>query len=68
LRILLTPKGYPNYCVFFSILLQAVLDFPSDFPNAPPAMTFKSDMWHPNIYEDGKVREWRMCSFEFMAA
>ena len=21
----------------------------------PPEMTFKSEMWHPNVYEDGKV-------------
>lgn len=33
----------------------AGLDFPSDFPNAPPTMTFKTPIWHPNVYEDGKV-------------
>jgi len=36
---------------------KAQLDFPPDFPNQPPVMTFKSQMWHPNVYEDGKVRE-----------
>ena len=34
---------------------KAVLEFPDDFPNNPPNMTFKSKMWHPNIYSDGKV-------------
>ena len=26
----------------------AILEFPSDFPNAPPTMTFKTPIWHPN--------------------
>ena len=36
---------------------KARLDFPPDFPNQPPTMTFKSEMWHPNVYEDGKVNQ-----------
>jgi len=24
------------------------LEFPLDFPNAPPTMTFKTTIWHPN--------------------
>lgn len=27
---------------------NAKLDFPKDFPNAPPVMTFKTPIWHPN--------------------
>ena len=34
---------------------KAELKFPSDYPNNPPDMKFISKMWHPNIYEDGKV-------------
>jgi len=34
---------------------QAKLEFPSDFPNMPPEMKFKSEMWHPNVFPDGKV-------------
>lgn len=34
---------------------KATLKFPSDYPNMPPEMTFKTKMWHPNIYDDGKV-------------
>jgi ubiquitin-conjugating enzyme E2 G1 len=29
-------------------LFKATLEFPRDFPNSPPTMTFTSDMWHPN--------------------
>ncbi|KAG5192503.1 ubiquitin-conjugating enzyme/RWD-like protein [Tribonema minus] len=36
-------------------LFKATLEFPKDFPNSPPTMTFTSDMWHPNVYEDGRV-------------
>jgi ubiquitin-conjugating enzyme E2 G1 len=34
---------------------KAKLSFPPDFPNMPPTMTFLSEMWHPNVYKDGKV-------------
>ena len=34
---------------------KAQLKFPKDFPNQPPEMVFTSEMWHPNIYPDGKV-------------
>ena len=34
---------------------KATLKFPDDFPNNPPTMVFKTKMWHPNIYPDGKV-------------
>lgn len=26
----------------------AKLVFPTDFPNQPPVMTFKTPLWHPN--------------------
>lgn len=34
---------------------KCTLDFPKDFPNSPPTMTFVTPIWHPNVYEDGKV-------------
>ena len=34
---------------------RATLEFPKDFPVMPPAMTFRTKMWHPNIYPDGRV-------------
>jgi len=33
----------------------AKLEFPSDFPNNPPTMKFKTSIWHPNVFEDGRV-------------
>jgi len=46
--------GPPN-TLFEEGFFKATLTFPSDFPNMPPVMKFKSDMWHPNVYEDGTV-------------
>lgn len=34
---------------------RARLEFPHDFPNQPPTMTFLSPMWHPNVYPYGRV-------------
>ncbi|KAH7830251.1 putative Ubiquitin-conjugating enzyme 7 (Ubc7) [Monocercomonoides exilis] len=36
-------------------LFQAVLEFSDEYPNYPPRMKFTSEMWHPNIYPDGRV-------------
>eukprot|EP00419_Tripos_fusus_P030222 CAMPEP_0172709728 /NCGR_PEP_ID=MMETSP1074-20121228/55239_1 /TAXON_ID=2916 /ORGANISM="Ceratium fusus, Strain PA161109" /LENGTH=166 /DNA_ID=CAMNT_0013533033 /DNA_START=41 /DNA_END=541 /DNA_ORIENTATION=+ len=36
-------------------IFSAILSFPQDFPNAPPEMKFETEMWHPNIYPDGRV-------------
>eukprot|EP00033_Pygsuia_biforma_P000979 GCRY01001122.1.p1 GENE.GCRY01001122.1~~GCRY01001122.1.p1 ORF type:complete len:166 (-),score=19.16 GCRY01001122.1:169-666(-) len=29
---------------------NAIMEFPKEYPNRPPKMTFTSEMWHPNIY------------------
>ena len=34
---------------------NAVMTFPEDYPCNPPTVRFTSEIWHPNIYEDGKV-------------
>ncbi|KAI3983075.1 hypothetical protein MKX01_035356 [Papaver californicum] len=34
---------------------NAVMNFPANYPNSPPTVKFVSDMWHPNVYPDGKV-------------
>eukprot|EP00744_Colponema_vietnamica_P000697 GILI01001228.1.p1 GENE.GILI01001228.1~~GILI01001228.1.p1 ORF type:complete len:165 (+),score=31.35 GILI01001228.1:69-563(+) len=36
-------------------IFNAVLTFPQDYPNNPPLMVFTTEMWHPNIYPDGRV-------------
>ena len=45
----------PDGTLFEGGFFKAKLVFPSDFPNMPPTMTFTSEMWHPNVYPDGKV-------------
>ncbi|CAK0734380.1 Ubiquitin-conjugating enzyme E2 7 [Coccomyxa viridis] len=34
---------------------NATLSFPSDYPQSPPTCRFTSEMWHPNVYADGRV-------------
>jgi len=34
---------------------NAVLSFPPDYPQSPPTCRFTSEMWHPNVYPDGRV-------------
>jgi len=45
----------PDETIYEGGFFKARLVFPPDFPNMPPTMTFISDMWHPNVYEDGRV-------------
>jgi len=45
----------PEDTLFEGGYFRAQLKFPGDYPNNPPDMKFLSKMWHPNIYEDGKV-------------
>ena len=45
----------PDGTLYEGGFFKARLVFPKDFPNMPPTMTFVSEMWHPNVYEDGKV-------------
>ncbi|KAL5993592.1 Ubiquitin-conjugating enzyme 13 [Asimina triloba] len=34
---------------------NAIMSFPANYPNSPPTVRFTSDMWHPNVYPDGRV-------------
>ncbi|GAX76101.1 hypothetical protein CEUSTIGMA_g3544.t1 [Chlamydomonas eustigma] len=34
---------------------NARLSFPKDYPISPPTCRFTSEMWHPNVFPDGKV-------------
>ena len=45
----------PDGTLYEGGFFKAKLTFPPDFPNMPPTMTFLSEMWHPNVYEDGRV-------------
>jgi len=45
------PEGTP----FEDGLFVAKLVFPQDYPLNPPTMRFVSEIFHPNIYPDGRV-------------
>lgn len=34
---------------------NAIMNFPTEYPNKPPTLRITSDFWHPNVYEDGRV-------------
>ena len=34
---------------------NAIMSFPPDYPQNPPGVRFTSEMWHPNVYPDGRV-------------
>ena len=45
----------PEGTCFEGGVFTARLTFPNDYPLSPPKMQFVSDMFHPNIYPDGRV-------------
>ena len=45
----------PEDTIYEGGLFKAILTFPEDFPQNPPEMKFITEMWHPNIYKDGRV-------------
>ena len=45
----------PTDTLYEGGFFKAILTFPEDYPNSPPQMKFTTKMWHPNIYQDGKV-------------
>jgi ubiquitin-conjugating enzyme E2 G1 len=38
----------PQDTLFEGGFFSAKLEFPQDFPNSPPVMTFLTPIWHPN--------------------
>ncbi|CAD5210747.1 unnamed protein product [Bursaphelenchus xylophilus] len=47
-------SGPPDTC-YENGVFPARLSFPEDYPLSPPKMRFTCDLFHPNIYADGKV-------------
>ncbi|XP_790704.1 ubiquitin-conjugating enzyme E2 G2 [Strongylocentrotus purpuratus] len=45
----------PEGTCFEGGVFQTELKFPTDYPLNPPKMRFKTEMFHPNIYADGRV-------------
>ncbi|XP_018007427.1 ubiquitin-conjugating enzyme E2 G2 [Hyalella azteca] len=49
--LIMGPEGTCFECGVF----PAKLVFPTDYPLSPPKMQFTCDIFHPNIYSDGRV-------------
>eukprot|EP00736_Rhodelphis_marinus_P008442 Rmarinus@m.18293 len=49
--MIMGPADTPYEGGFFN----AIMTFPKDYPNNPPQLKFTSEMWHPNVYRDGRV-------------
>ncbi|KAI9010140.1 ubiquitin-conjugating enzyme E2 G2 [Hyaloraphidium curvatum] len=45
------PEGTP----YEGGIFEATLHFPKDYPLSPPVMRFTGEMFHPNVYADGRV-------------
>lgn len=45
----------PPDTIFYNGIFDGKIIFPQDFPNSPPEIKFTSEMFHPNIYTNGKV-------------
>ncbi|CAF1556980.1 unnamed protein product [Didymodactylos carnosus] len=49
------PSSGPSGTPFEFGVFVARLAFPTDYPLSPPKMRFTSELFHPNIYADGRV-------------
>ncbi|KAI0978138.1 hypothetical protein GJ496_003750 [Pomphorhynchus laevis] len=49
--IITGPKNTP----FENGMYFCTLEFPDDYPLSPPKMTFTTNLYHPNVYTDGRV-------------
>ncbi|KAK3810823.1 MAG: ubiquitin-conjugating enzyme/RWD-like protein [Benniella sp.] len=45
----------PQDTLYESGFYKAVMTFPPDYPLMPPKLTFKTEMYHPNVYPNGEV-------------
>ena len=45
----------PPDTIYENGIFKARMIFPRDFPNSPPEVKFIDDVYHPNVYPDGKV-------------
>lgn len=45
----------PADTVYEGGVFKAIMTFPSDYPLSPPKMQFICEMFHPNVYPDGRV-------------
>lgn len=36
-------------------LFELKLEFPENYPTKPPSVSFKTEIFHPNVYSDGRI-------------
>ena len=41
--------------LYYGGYFKATMNFPPNYPYAPPTFQFERPLWHPNIYTDGKL-------------
>jgi ubiquitin-protein ligase len=49
--VLIGPKDTP----WDSCIINGSIFFPENYPFSPPSIKFNNNLYHPNIYKDGKV-------------
>ncbi len=45
----------PIDTIFEGGIFNCIIEFPKEYPNKPPTFKFIDNMFHPNIYSDGRV-------------
>lgn len=45
----------PTDTIFEGLTLNCRMTFPNNYPNKPPSFIFTENIFHPNIYSDGRV-------------
>lgn len=45
----------PDDTVWEGGIFLLLLNFTEEYPNKPPLVKFKSNIFHPNVYADGKI-------------
>ena len=45
----------PSETIFEGAIIKCTMEFPKEYPNKAPIFKFVDNIFHPNIYPDGKV-------------
>lgn len=45
----------PSETIFEGAIINCSMEFPKEYPNKAPVFKFVDNLFHPNIYPDGKV-------------
>jgi ubiquitin-conjugating enzyme E2 A len=45
----------PQSTIWDGACFRITLEFGEDYPNKPPVVKFKTNIFHPNVYGDGSI-------------